>query len=126
MTAAAPSERQLQRRLLRHMGAVLPPAAVWLHVPNQGPNPEFTRALLGDGLKPGCPDLFLFHAGRAFGMEVKIPGEGPNPVQIAFHARLRAAGVQVTVVRSILDAEAAWACWGLPIAAAPAVDGLWF
>lgn len=126
MTEAAPSERQIQRAILRRMAAVLPADAVWLHPANEGPNPDFTRALLGDGMKPGAPDLLLFHAGRAFGMEVKIPGGHPNPAQVAFHARLRAAGVQVTVVRSILDAEAAWACWGLPMAAAPAVDGLWF
>lgn len=132
MNADAPSERTIQRAILRRMAQVLPADAVWLHVPNQGPNPDFTKALLGDGLKPGCPDLLLFHAGRAFGLEVKRPKEYPDPVQREFHGRLEAAGVPVAVVRSVQDAEAAWTRWGLPmatpVAAAPVsapVDWLW-
>ena len=79
-----------------------------LRVPNQGPNPAFTRALLGDGLKPGCPDLLAFWRGRAFGLEVKRPGEGPTPEQRAFHRRLAGAGVPVAVVRGPEDVAAAW------------------
>lgn len=100
------------------MGERLPPAAVWLHVPNQGPSPEFTRALIGDGLKPGAPDLFVFHGGRAFGLEVKRRGERPSPVQLAFHDRLGAAGVPVAVVYSVDGAACALAGWDLPLEAA--------
>jgi hypothetical protein len=97
------------------MAEVLPADATWLHVPNQGPSAEFTRALMGDGLKPGCPDLLLFHAGRGYGLEIKRPGERASVVQEAFHARLQASGVPVAVVHSPDDAEAALRRWGLPV-----------
>ncbi len=51
--------------------------------------------------------------GAAYGLEVKKPGEHPTPVQLAFHDRLRGAGVPVAVVRSVDEAEAALAGWGL-------------
>jgi hypothetical protein len=68
------AERQIQRAMLRVMAELLPPEAVWLHVPNQGPSPEFTKALMGDGLKPGAPDLLVFYRGKAYGLEIKRPG----------------------------------------------------
>jgi hypothetical protein len=108
-----PSERQIQRAILRRMAELLPPEAVWLHVPNQGPSPEFTRALLGDGMKPGAPDLFVFHEGRAFGLEIKRPGERLSPVQCAFHDRLAGAGVPVATVFSVAGAECTLHGWGL-------------
>jgi hypothetical protein len=56
-TVFVSTRRQIQRAVLRWMAELLPPAAFWLHVPNQGPSPEFTRALMGDGLKRGARAL---------------------------------------------------------------------
>jgi hypothetical protein len=110
------SERQIQRAILRRLAEVLPPDVTWLHVPNQTAAPaEYAKALLGDGMKPGAPDLLLFCCGRGYGLEVKRPGERATPVQEAFHARLKASGVPVAVVTSPDAAEAALRRWGLPV-----------
>jgi hypothetical protein len=53
--------------------------------------------------------------GRAFGLEVKRPGESPSVVQLAFHDRLRGAGVPVAVVRGVDEAERVLCAWNLPL-----------
>jgi hypothetical protein len=109
---AAVSERVIQRAVLRRMAELLPPQAFWFHVPNQLLDPEriqdaerYGRALLGDGLKPGVPDLLLLHRARCCALEIKRAGEYPSVVQLETHARMRAAGTPVALVRSADEAE---------------------
>lgn len=105
------------------MAALLPADAFWFHVPNQLLAPartldpaEYGRALLGDGMKPGVPDLILLRRGLAYGLEIKRPGEALSPAQEGIHDRLAAAGVPCATVFSADGAVCALAGFGLPLA----------
>jgi hypothetical protein len=52
----------------------------------------------------GQPDLFIVHKGRYIAIEVKLPGCQQSPDQKEFEKRLRAAGANYYVVRSLADA----------------------
>jgi hypothetical protein len=46
----------------------------------------------------GAPDYCILHAGRAFFVETKAPGEKPRLSQLAEFKKIRAAGCPVFVV----------------------------
>ena len=52
----------------------------------------------------GLPDLYVFRFGAAFWAELKQPGNGPSPAQLARHAELRAAGINVHIVWTMQEA----------------------
>lgn len=54
-------------------------------------------------VRRGWPDLTGCYRGRFFGLEVKVPGAYPKPVQKLCHAKIRANGGFVAVVRSWAD-----------------------
>lgn len=57
---------------------------------------------------PGFPDLQIYRAPRRMAfLELKQPGNRPSEVQLACHARLRAAGYRVTVAYTLAQALAA-------------------
>jgi hypothetical protein len=49
----------------------------------------------------GCPDLLVCYRGRNVLLEVKRPGEKPNPLQIEFHALW---GGEIYIVHSPAEA----------------------
>ena len=55
----------------------------------------------GCGLKAGMPDLVIFHNSRTIGVELKIPGAKPTPIQLEMFNKLRCAGVPVAIIHSI-------------------------
>lgn len=63
------------------------------------------------GFGLGSPDLvgILRGPGTLFAVEVKVPGESPEPAQLAWHRAARAAGAIVIVAHSVDEALA-----GLP------------
>ena len=107
-----PTERQTQRAILQMMGRAFPSCLVW-HVPNGAFLGDDERArkrtmggLLGDGLKPGAPDLAVYwNHGHAL-LEVKRPGCANNlsPAQVQIHAELREMGFEPAVVTSTEEA----------------------
>lgn len=105
----APSERQVQRAILQMLGIAFPRVLVW-HVPNGaylGDNEAARKRtmgmLLGDGLKPGAPDLAVYwNHGHAL-IEVKRPGYSPSevsPKQREIHALLTEMGFTPAIVTS--------------------------
>lgn len=108
MKPPVPSERQVQRAILQMMGYAFPRVLVW-HVPNGaylGDNEQSRKRtmgmLLGDGLKPGAPDMaFYWNHGHAL-VEVKRPGSAGrlSPEQQRIHAELDEMGWRVAVVTS--------------------------
>jgi len=115
MKPSPPTERQVQRSILQMLGIAFPDVLVW-HVPNGaylGENEVDRRRtmgmLLGDGLKPGAPDLALYwNHGHAL-IEVKRPGYSPSevsPKQREIHDRLAEMGFTVEIVTSPEEAFA--------------------
>lgn len=66
------------------------------------------------GVLAGWPDVELVGPdGRARFLEIKLPGGSLSAAQKARHAELRGCGCPVTVVRSVGEAMAQAAAWGL-------------
>ena len=116
-----PTERQVQREILRMCGEVFPSIYI-AHVPNGahlagGDAARFKQmgALRGDGLKPGFPDLIvLWNYGVGF-LEVKRPKSGKvSEVQEATHVKLTELGHRVAVVYSAYEAQCVLLEWGAP------------
>jgi hypothetical protein len=109
-----PTERQTQRAILHMLGVAFPRCLVW-HVPNGAFLGEDEKArkrtmggLLGDGLKPGAPDLAVYwNHGHAL-LEVKRPGCASrlSPAQVEIHATLAEMGYAPAVVTSTEEAFA--------------------
>lgn len=123
--SSVPTERQVQREILRMCGTVFPDCLI-AHVPNGSHLSGNERArcmqmgaLKGDGLKIGFPDLIvLWDYGCGF-LEVKRPKGGRvSPVQEAMHSRLGELGHRVRVVTSAIEAQATMLEWGVPAKAA--------
>jgi hypothetical protein len=119
--SAPPTERQVQREILRMCGTVFP-AALIAHVPNGAHLSGDGRAramqmgaLRGDGVKPGFPDLIvLWNHGAGF-LEVKRPRLGKvSDVQEAMHAKLLDMGQRVAIATSAYEAQSILLDWGVP------------
>lgn len=110
-----PSERQVQRDILRMAGICFPDVLIH-HSPNGGhlAGDKIARfkqvgALKGDGMKAGFPDLIaIWNRGIAF-MEVKRPKYTPSCVsddQRKIHRHLAELGFEPAIVTSPSEAFA--------------------
>jgi hypothetical protein len=65
------------------------------------------------GLKEGSPDLrgYIAPTGRAYYLEVKLPGEKPKPEQLAWKATHEKRGALHAFVTSVPDAVAVMSGW---------------
>lgn len=71
------------------------------HVPNEGKrNPVRAGQLKAMGMVPGCPD-FVFAWGRAWGIEMKLPGKPLSPAQKKVKEAWEAAGNPFFVCHSL-------------------------
>lgn len=109
-----PTERQVQRAILRHCRACFPNVLLH-HIPNGAhlAGDDVARfkqmgALLGDGMRKGFPDLIAIWAGGVAFMEVKPPkgprGGGGGKIsdeQAEMIDLLESMGHRVAIVRSI-------------------------
>lgn len=66
------------------------------------------------GVRVGRPDITIYHAGRAYFVELKAPDGDVSGVQIVTHASIRRAGCSVAIVRSTLELRAHLDLWGIP------------
>lgn len=102
----APLTRRNETRELTHpiraAVNVVPGVRVWRN--NAGWDQRI-NVLYGLGL--GAPDLVGMCDGRFFSLEVKWPGEKPNPDQLRWHDTARRLGGFVAVVHSVDEAMAA-------------------
>jgi hypothetical protein len=91
MTRAHP-EQDLQRAVVRHLKAVLPPDAMWTAV-----NPAPAKGVVAGarmkalGLAAGIPDLLIVHHGFTLWIELKAPGGSLSDPQKAMHRQIVAA-----------------------------------
>lgn len=115
----APLEYPIHCSIVTTAEMELAPEVIWCHVPNgfnAGSRGYIEWAKMqAMGAMAGWPDLqFFWPVCRAMFMEIKRPGEKPEPHQHAIHARLRAQGWIVVVVDNLDDARKAWADAGIP------------
>jgi hypothetical protein len=105
--AGADREGPIQRSILAYLRLRLPGCVV-AAVPNST-DIGGKRAMLAvanqkrNGLLPGFPDVVCYWCGECLLVEVKAPGGSLSKAQKDCHERLRAAGFQVVVARSIDD-----------------------
>jgi hypothetical protein len=66
------------------------------------------------GLVPGFVDLIIIYRGCVFGMELKSPKGKLSPIQKETHALLARCGMDVRIIRTLDEALAALAAWGIP------------
>ena len=97
-------ETEIQALIMRAIGAL--PGVLCLRNAN-GKAQLRSGAWIAYGLGDGSPDLLCVIAGRAVGLEVKRPGEKPEPHQEREHAVWRLHGAFVAVVTSPAEALAA-------------------
>lgn len=55
--------------------------------------------------KNGYPDTLILRMGTARFLEFKQPGKHPTPLQIYRHDKLKVAGFEVKIVRSLSDIQ---------------------
>ncbi len=117
------TEYQIHASILAYLHTTLPSGWMPVHVPNGGSrNPIEGARLKRLGVVAGWPDISIFgaryHDGRYYPyagfMEVKSPSGRVQPVQHKVMDRLRDAGFDVAVVRSVEDARECVRKWGLP------------
>jgi hypothetical protein len=112
------TEGPIHRSILNWLQLVLPRALV-LHVPNEvAADGDHVRRAIGKakslGLCVGFPDLAVFLPdGEVVMFEVKSATGRVSTAQAAVHDRLAGLGHRTGVVRSIDDARAALARWGI-------------
>jgi hypothetical protein len=82
---------------------LLSPSTAWTTFPSGWSEMKKGAAgrLKGCGLVAGMPDIFIFHEGRAIGLELKARKGVLSKAQRETHGRLRKAGVEVHVCRNL-------------------------
>jgi hypothetical protein len=107
-------EQELQRALFMHLGLRGAPGLVAIAVPNGGARRPVEAAILkGLGVTAGAPDVLLWHAGKAYAMELKAPGGTVSDSQGAMLNDLSAAGVHCAICFGLDRALACLEDWQL-------------
>lgn len=109
-----PRESVIQAAVVRLLTFTAHADVVWFHVPNGGGRHKVEAArLVGQGVRPGVPDIVLIRRGQAFGLELKAVGGRLSPAQKQMHERWVAAGGYVATVYGIDEAIAQLEAWSL-------------
>jgi hypothetical protein len=111
------TEYSLHRTVADLLDWLLLPPTVWTTIPSGwGKLPPATAGMLrACGLKPGMPDLMVFHPGLVFGIELKVKGNYQSAAQLDMQARLSAVGIAVFVARSVDEVITILQQQGIPI-----------
>lgn len=103
--------RTPEMQLQHDFEALLQALAVRYARNNSGSKGHVKFGLRPRGIVPeiesGGPDFIVYHAGKDIGVELKTPGEEPNPEQIRWNRHFAVAGYKVYVVDSIEAAKEA-------------------
>ena len=99
-------EQELHQAAAQYLDLALPPGAVHAAIDSAGKASPVIGALLkARGGKKGFPDHIILHSGVARFVEFKAMKGRLSPEQAAMHARLRAAGFDVWLVRSLTELQ---------------------
>ncbi|KXV70987.1 hypothetical protein AD952_11115 [Acetobacter cerevisiae] len=96
-------EDRLHTHIWKALQFLLPDDAVAWSTENRqmGPREGMRRKMRG--CVPGVPDMEIHYQGRTFLIEIKTPKGSVTKVQRDMHKRLKAAGIPVSVCRSLED-----------------------
>jgi hypothetical protein len=108
-------EDEIQRALFAHIRLHGVPGLCALHPANGGyRRPVEAKILKGCGVTSGAPDVLLWHAGKAFAMELKADGAGKaSDSQVDMLERLSEAGVRCALCYGLDQALRCLQDWGL-------------
>lgn len=106
------SEEELQRAIMGMIAAEAQPGVVVFHVPNGGKRGKADAGRLkGMGTLAGIPDLIAIVDGRAHGLEIKTEVGRMSRAQKDIAGRLRRAGAEYEIARSIAGARLVLRRW---------------
>lgn len=109
-----PSEEQIHRAVADALARAAAPGVVWWHTPNgEARGKAAAGRLKAMGTQAGLPDLFLLHAGRLYGLELKTGRGHVSPAQKDRLDRLAAAGATVAVAYGLDAALVQIKAWGM-------------
>lgn len=117
-------EQTLQIQVARYLGVALRAPSWWTAIGHGGGGRVRGAILKGMGVRRGVPDLIVIHpiektGNRAgcwlLGIELKTKTGRLSTEQKAAHAALKAAGMHVSVCRSIEEVEHVLEEFGVPL-----------
>jgi hypothetical protein len=109
-------EDRFQSDTAKYLDAVLPDDAYWCHIPNGGKRPKKTAGMLKKhGVKAGALDNLIIRQGLAYWLELKARYGTLKDSQILTIPKLKAAGSQVGIARTLEDVEFHLKLWGIPV-----------
>lgn len=99
------TEQGLHAAVARFLDWCLLPPAVWTTFPAGWYRLDKAAAgrLKHVGLKPGMPDILIWHGGHCYGVELKTAQGKLTMLQSDMHARLAKAGVKIIISRRLSD-----------------------
>jgi hypothetical protein len=107
-------EQAIQKAVFAHLTARPARGVFAFHVPNGGWRSLVEASIMkGLGVRAGVPDIIAVRDGRAYGLELKAPGERLTAVQRDAHAALSEAGAPVEVACGLDDALIVFERWGI-------------
>jgi hypothetical protein len=115
VTAIPVSEYDFHRTVAAYLSRALPGDTLWFHPANGG----YRRAseagrLKSMGVLPGMPDIGVVNIGRIVWLELKSRKGRLSSAQSYCHERLRNAGSQVYVCKTLEDVATALDAAGIP------------
>jgi len=110
-------EGPIHKGILEYVQLLLPSAVIH-HSPNEVDmaGKEVAKAIAKArflGTRKGWPDLEFILDGRAYFLEVKVPGNGLSEDQAQVFDELRLQGCKCALVSSLQDVYKALVLWGL-------------
>lgn len=108
------SEDQIHRQVIQELRHFAPPDCYFMHPANGGWRKKTEAAIFTAlGVQPGCPDLWLVHAGELYVLELKKVGGKLSVAQKRELHKLDLAGARTAVTYGLDEALAQLRAWGL-------------
>lgn len=108
------TEQSLHLACVEYMNYALASGVVFHHSPAEGRHQvQYLVKQKRMGVKTGWPDIEIFHRGRAYFIELKMPKKYPTQAQRNLHRDLMVAGCPVSVCRSLDELIGTLRGWGL-------------